>query len=59
MCKAKLYISVKHIHEKLLKKHENMEIMRENSDEYFANLTQEEIITLLNELNISFNSSDD
>lgn len=36
-----------------------MKIMRENSDEYFANLTQEEIITLLDELNISFNSSDD
>ena len=52
-------IPLQHIREKLLEKHEKMGILRDNSDEYFANLTQEEIVSRLNELNISYNTSDD
>ena len=52
-------IPLQHICEKLLQKHEKMGILRDNSDEYFANLTQEEIESRLNELNISYNTSDD
>lgn len=52
-------IPLKHIRERLLKKHENMGVLRENCDEYFANITQHEVISRLNELNITFNNSDD
>ena len=51
-------IPLQHIREKLLEKHEKLGIIRNDSDEYFANLTQEEIICL-DELNIPHKDSCD
>ena len=50
---------LRHIREKLLKKHEDMGIVRDNCDEYFANMTHEEVVSRLKELNIPFNESHD
>ena len=52
-------IRLRHIREKLLKKHEDMGIVRDNCDEYFANMTHEEVVSRLKELNIPFNESHD
>ena len=52
-------IPLKHIRERLLNKHEEMGILRDNSDEYFANMTHAEVVSRLKELNISFNGSQD
>ena len=48
-------IRLRHIREKLLKKHEDMGIVRDNCDEYFANMTHKEVVSRLKELNIPFN----
>ena len=52
-------IRLRHIREKLLRKHEEMGIMRDNSDEFFANMTHDEVVSRLKELYIPFNESHD
>ena len=46
------------IWEKLLQKHEKLGVVRPNNDEYFSNLSEEEIRGQLDELNIPHKSSD-
>ena len=52
-------IRLRHIRQKLLRKHEEIGIMRDNSDEFFANMTHDEVVSRLKELNIPFNESHD
>ena len=52
-------IPLKYIRENLLRKHEKMGIVRENSNDYFASMTQAEIVSCLEKRYIPFSESDD